>query len=34
MKENDLTNTNNEFSTQELNPNASEGIQTENNIGL
>ena len=34
MKENDLTNTNNEFSTQELNPNASEGIKTKNNIGL
>jgi hypothetical protein len=34
MKENDLTNINNEFSTQELNPKTSEGIQTKNDIGL
>ena len=34
MKENDLTNINNEYSTQELNPNTPEGIQTKNNIGL
>ena len=34
MKENDLTNINNEYSTQELNPNTPEGIQTKNDIGL
>jgi len=34
MKENDLTNINFEYSTQELNKNSPEGIQTTNNIGL